>query len=554
MNAASLKKPPFANTRTVLILMLICIAMMRLFLIFVNEANWDEYLNLSMVYMHDRGELDEVLQTGFVHLFKWVPLVSTNEADQIIAARLLYFIVALVTSLAIWGVARTFVSVNGALFVVLCYWAIDYNFIHAVSLRTDPLSACAMMCTLYLIVSRPPTFSLAICAGILTGLAGFFTIKAIFYVPPLVLVAMLRYSSFVPMYRSIVLVLLAGCMAVFSFICFNAIHATTFKEMASPLAFLTRTSSSTLGVGQNDILSTYLLGVFVNNLAVFIVMIISFCLLLVQLRNTKDRKNTLICLALITPAISLFIYRDSYPYFYPFILAPIIIVCCSFWEALSHRGYDRILLAISAVIFLNPVQSSFKHSQRSITKQRNTLNAIHQMFPNPVTYIDGRSMVASLPKRGLFMSTWGMTDYRHLGLPIMEQTILAEQPQFLLANTPYLQIDKFTPAESQSTSLGLLAPDVSILKESFVQFWGPVYIPAKNIRPENNSMRILISGNYRLVTDAPILIDGKTLELNETIYLETGNYEIASRSHAKLILDVAHPAIKPPPQRLFSGF
>ena len=58
-----------------LILLLIGVCMiLRLGLAFSYEANWDEFLNLSMVYDHARGDLQDILQTLFVQVlagFTW---------------------------------------------------------------------------------------------------------------------------------------------------------------------------------------------------------------------------------------------------------------------------------------------------------------------------------------------------------------------------------------------------------------------------------------------------------------------------------------------------
>src|SRR5687768_1700790 len=81
---------------------------MGLLLVFVRlhlavrfEINWDEFLNLSMVYEHAAGSLQQILQTVFIYLFTWVSAVSSNEVDQVIAARFLVLAFAALTSLAI---------------------------------------------------------------------------------------------------------------------------------------------------------------------------------------------------------------------------------------------------------------------------------------------------------------------------------------------------------------------------------------------------------------------------------------------------------------------
>ncbi len=543
-----------SRLRMALIVMLAAVALMQLVLVFVHEANWDEYLNLSMIYDYQRGELREVLQTGFVHLLSWVQLVSDNEANQIIAARLLFFGVGIVTSVAIWKIARTLVSTEAAYFTVLSYWAFSYTLVHGVTLRTDPLAASAMMCALWMVVSRPPTVRVVLLAGVLAGLAGFFTIKAIFYVPALIIVFLIRVVGIGSVPRGIWLIGLAGIAALTCFIGLTALHAMTLPDFASPLAFLGRTTDSTLGAQDFSILMGYLPRAFVQNVILALVIIVGLGGLLMRLHHGKDRAAALIGLALLTPLLSVLVYRDTYPYYYPFILAPVMILAGFAWDDISRRYGCKTVMVIATAVSLSAAIVTFKNAQISITTQRLTLSVIHRLFPGRPTYIDGRNMVSSLPKRGLFMSAWGMTDYRRIGRPVMAEIIQTDQPQFVLVNTWLLQMDKISPTQSEALPLGLLAADMATLKDNYVHFWGPIYVPGKTISPDNETMRILLSGTYRLISETPVSIDGKTLEPNTEIYLETRDYLVSALGISRLVLSVVQPRDPPPKVKLFRGF
>ncbi|MCK0097413.1 hypothetical protein MWU60_17685 [Yoonia sp. F2084L] len=542
------------KVQTALILMLLAVAIMRLVMVFVHEANWDEYLNLSMIYDHQRGELREILQTGFVHIFGWVTWVSGNEADQIIAARLVYFGVGILTSAAIWKTARALVSTEGAFFVILCYWGFSYNFVHGVSLRTDPLAASAMMCALCLVISGNPSTRRALAAGVLVGLAGFFTIKAIFYVPALAAITLIRWAKVGSMVKGAGTTLLIGIVALLSFVGLSFGHAMTFHNVASPFEFLGRTADSTLAPQNYMILIQYLRDAFMQNLVFVALWLFGFFGLVIRLRDPVSRTEGLLGLALVTPLLSAFVYRDTYPYYYPFILAPVMVIVGFAWDDLRRRYSAKIAVTVAAVACLCTLVVTIEYVQKPIDRQRTTLDVIHRIFPDEPSYIDGRSMVSSFSKRGPFMSTWGMTDYRRDGRPIMAELIERHQPQFLLANTWHLQLDRMSPAQSESRALGLLSADMALLQDNYTRFWGPLYLPGKTIEVEDDSINILISGTYRLIAEAPVVIDGNSLRPNGVIQLDATEYSVAATTSSQLIFDVERPSEPSSEDGLFSSF
>ncbi|GMN04203.1 hypothetical protein MTsPCn3_29340 [Erythrobacter sp. MTPC3] len=536
--------------------MLFSVAIMRLVLTFLHEANWDEYLNLAMIYDHQRGELREILQTGFVHLFGWVTWVSHNEADQVIAARIVYLGVGLITSAAIWKTARSLVSAEGAFFAVLCYWGFSFNLVHGVSLRTDPLAASAMMCALCLAISPSLSIRRAVAAGILVGLAGFFTIKAIFYVPALVAVVLIRSAGneAASMMKGVVAVVIVGVAALLSFAGLSLGHAATFSDAASPFEFVGRTADSTLAPQNHLVLITYLRAALYQNVVLVALWLVGLFGLVMRLRNRESRTQGLLGLALVMPLLSFLIYRDTYPYYYPFILAPVMVITGFAWDDIRRRYGVIIAMTAGAAACISALLATVEQVQKPIERQHMTLEVIHRLFPDQTSYIDGRSMVSSFSKRGPFMSTWGMTDYRRDGVPVMGELIERHQPKFLLANTWHLQLDRLSPAQSEALEFGLLSADMQTLRDNYMRYWGPLYVPGKTIKVEDNSVQILVSGTYRLIADAPVFIEGKPLMPGSEIALDAAEYNVSATTTSKLILSVEAPREPPPEKLLFGGF
>jgi len=125
-----------------LLLILIGAALVaRLHLVWVYEVNWDEFLHLSIIYEHERGELTRPLQSIYVHLFHWLPRVGTSEVDQIVAARLVIFVMTLGTAAFIFLISRRFLPVSAALLAVLCYLGFSFVLRQGHRFPTDPLSS-----------------------------------------------------------------------------------------------------------------------------------------------------------------------------------------------------------------------------------------------------------------------------------------------------------------------------------------------------------------------------------------------------------------------------
>lgn len=549
--------PSSTNTglyRNGLIVLLLVLALARVALVFLHEANWDEYLNLSMIYDHKRGDLDEVLQTSFIYLFYWLPHVSDIEADQIVAARIVFLAVAVVTTLAIWKVARTLASTEAAFFAILCYWAYSFNLIHSVALRTDPLSACAMMCALWIVVARPLHVVNAIAAGVLIGLAGVITIKAIFYLPAIVTVALIRGIQCEGFGRIAKLILVSGMTAGVVFFGIIILHALTFEDVASPFAFLRRTTNSTLSTQEYGILWYYIKRGVTENFLISTVLVTGLLVLLSRLSVKQERPKALIGIALLTPLLSVSIYRDVYPYFFPFILAPAMILAALAWDAVAARYGPRPAFLSALFIAVGGLWVAVEKQAAAMSKQRDTLAVVHSLFPTGTHYVDGRSMVSSLPKSGLFMSDWGMTDYRNIGQPVMERIVKTDQPQFLLANTWHLGLDRLSPEVSQGHAFGLLAADLEFLQDNYLPFWGPLYVPGQELDASQTNLDIRVSAVYRYESAAPMVLDGKELLPGATIKLTAGNYPIQNNSAGRLILNVEVPRQEAPSKRLFEGF
>ena len=541
--------------RAVLCIVLGLLFIMRADMVFRSEVHWDEFLNLSMVYDYANATLTEALQTAFIHMFTWVPLVSNNEVDQIIAARGVIFIFALVTSLAIYKISKTFMSIEAALFTVIAYWSFTYTLLHGVSFRTDPLATSFMMGALWLTVMNKGGWWRALIAGICIGLAGAMTIKAIFYAPVLIVVGLINYTKKHSIGYAFTMLMVGGVCALVTFLLVIWLHMNSLPEAVSPFAFIERTSSVTVGTMDFNILLYYLLNAAKLNSAFFVLLLGGGYIAVKMAIGKSSRLLGIHLLGLLLLLVSPLLYRDVYPYYYPFMLAPVVVVVGIAFERLLEKSEKKIyIFAAILAIFAPAVIIYGKSSQLGPNEQRRTLAVIHEVFPEPVSYIDGRSMVSSYPKRGIFMSTWGMTDYRAAGRPVMQNILTENKPKFILANVPQLDLDKAESLKLNDHPYGLLDEDLTVLKKNFTHYWGPLYVPGFTLAPNDTVINVYIPGLYQILSGDRITVDGRVISTGETVMLDLGPHQVSQNMDTVLRWHLPVPTDAAPKGYLFHGF
>jgi len=162
------------------------------------------------------------------------------------------------------------------------------------------------------------------------------------------------------------------------------------------------------------------------------------------------------------------------------------------------------------------------------------------LFPDPVAYIDRNSMIASYPKVGFFMSSWGMENYLAGNRPIMEDLIRREQPVFLLANSCALELSRQPTEDPDLCPLRLLDADFEILRDNFVHHWGAIYVAGKTFQLEAQAkpqfFEVLIPGVYTLEAAAPASIDGKTYRPGDPVTLDQATHAISATGGAMRVL------------------
>ena len=190
--------------------------------------------------------------------------------------------------------------------------------------------------------------------------------------------------------------------------------------------------------------------------------------------------------------------------------------------------------------------------------QREVIRAVHEIFPEPVPYIDRNGMIASFPKVGFFMSTWGIQSYRTSGQPVFADVLREHGPRFLLANSPFLSL---AMANADAGGQLLLDEDVVVLRGHFVPYWGPVYVAGTAMHLEagiDTVWEVLVKGPYQLLSASPVTIGSSLQAAGSTVQLGQGSVTLRSDVAQNVVLRTSDargiPTYPPPSGSLYTGF
>lgn len=525
-------------------------------LAFLQPINWDEFRFLSDIHLLARGELEAAVLTFHAHFFRWLLWLPGNEVDQVIAGRVAMLALEAGTAAMIYRCARRFTSADAALLAVLCYLSTDYVIRHGASFRFDPPSIFLLMAALTLLSTARLRLAVTAAVGALVALAAMITIKAVFLLPTLAAVAWWRLTQAADR-RSAMLSLVGGAAAGAAALLFlYAFHLAHIAPAAldSSQAFVSSSMSKTLGHARILPQGIWLLRSLLESPVNWLLILGGAGLAIRACFASASARTEVIAIAAFgLPLLTLLFYRNAFPYYYAFMLAPASLLAAIAAEQI--RGRSRIVLIALALVVCGAV-----HGLRAVTPvlaaQRTTLDAVHAMFPEPVSYIDGYSMTGAHRKRGIFMSTWGTEVYREAGRPIMRDLLLGERPAFVLINSPILH----TALTGQGADYRLLPNDARTLRASFIPHWGPVWVAGKQLIATANSGRfeLLVAGRYTVEADAPVRLDGALRLPGSVVTLAVGWHRLSADGETPVTLrwgaGLARPATPPPNGALFSDF
>lgn len=525
-----------------------CVALLgaKLWLISRINVNWDEFNFLSHVFESTRGDLRLLLQGAFVHLFRWLPLLDGNEVDLVLAGRFAVWPLLAVTAFFIWRLASVWISKPIALVAVICYLSTWPVLVHGASFRYDSLIVALITASAWLItrsVEKPRTLYMA---ALLFGTASALSIKSLLFAPMLAALivvrlpgalgwsarpAAMRLASFAALAMAVttLLLLLHGLTLGQNPHAADGFARVAFKTMLLDVPFFPRGPVFSVLRHADAFFWTLLAAGFLCAAA-----------------QPRYRSACVLLLAL-SPLV---FYRNAWPYFYVVMLAPACIFTAVAVETaarfLVSRSQTRgAALIVTTFIVAFAARGALHVAYLGIDRQsaqRAVVNAVHQVFPSPVPYVDHSGMIASFPKANLFMSTWGMSRYREAGRSFMDDAIASSQPKFMLLNRWEL--------DARGNGARILLPrDREVLVKHYLPYLGPIYVAGTEFDLSNSTetaTQLPFAGRYRLESEGPAIINGVLHGPGDVIEFATTELQMARQSpelavRGRLVTAAARP-------------
>lgn len=585
------------------------------YLAMTYSINWDELFFLSKIYQYERGELVSVFQTFYVHFFSWLIYIPLDEIGQVQVGRVVMLFCHIVTLYYLYKSGKILLDKDSALFSVAMYATFSLVITQGMSFRADPIISLLISYAIYILLENKFNSISFVKLAAATAVVLMVSVKSILYFPVFVFIGLSRI--FFPCFDGRK-ALYYFSLSVASLVFFLGLYFLNASLIGGDVEATASRASSVyvstlggdgffpqLGVLQNAIVRNVFFCIFVFFGA--LMMMFVWC------KNSGFLEREYLVLSLALPFSAVIFYRNSYGYFYPFLLMGVSILIGYSWFMIRRVDFNNRILGqffiflvvilvslvcdfiyyiipnfIPAIVFLaiiflslsgenrnyyigyflpiillasaswNLVRDGIMHEgERQLDYQKQILWVVRKMFPSPVPYIDGSSFVSSYPKIGFFMSVWNISDYMEEGTSEFPKLIDTEEPVFLLANTSTKKIKRIMEGEDI-----LLPEDNIVLRENYFQHWGPIYIAGKKIQLEAGRevySNFAISGIYTLESPGSLVLDGKIINIGESVLVKKGIRKISNLSHDKNIVfrygkDIFKPDFEPLGEKLYSGF
>lgn len=541
-----------------------------------RNVHWDEFIFLARIHGWLRHEPLPLVQTGYVHLFGWLQHVSGTEVGQVVAGRGIVLGLWILALILIHRVARA-AGLDGraALASVALAATLREDLVHAASFRIDGLMAPTFLGALLLALRGGLVRSLA--AGALGGVLLVLSIKGVLLLP-LLAVALLASPGPSGRRPSVGDAAAAGVSLVAVAALLLAGHATTLAP-GIPAAGAPATTGAFVGnAGRRMLLDSglfprwdTLLASVRGSAAAWLFLAVGLAGAGAALRRDRSRRGDavpsqrLLLLVFAAPLLFFAVYRNFFPYAFVGLATTMWITAGAGWSRslTSRRQAFRWVawasFAWPGFVLLGQARAVAQDGTRD---QRQVLEVVHGLFPDPVSYIDRVGMVSTFPRPLFNMTTFGMETYRARGDTAVARYIAERHPPLLLLNTSSL--DVFGAGMVAADPRPRLLPGDSLrVAESYARYWGPVYLAGRRWRRlepgADTSFHISVPGAYTVLAPGPVRVDGVLRAPGDALRLDQGAHTIAVDTplgDVRLFwgTGIQEPSAPPPQGSLFQGF
>lgn len=503
-----------ATGRAIFLAIVLVIAA-QFYLVFSKAINWDEFLHYSIVFDLPRGRVVWVFQTIMYRFLDWIPLVAPEVIDGILVARLVMLACEIAAMIFIVLLARKFVDREAALLAGLLYVSGGFVFLHGFSLRPDPFVAALLMGALYVLAIGRLTVLHIVLAGFLVGFAGMSNMKAIFYAPAFAGVAYLVWHESEYRGRAAFRLALVPLFAASVFLILYALHSPSIASEGPASSSLGSRIASYVG-GE---IPRY--GYSLQQLLIAPVLTVCTFLLPIAWRG-QDNARRLALIGLLLPLATLLFYRNTFPYYFVFILPPICVAISPSLAWLARR-YNVWLVVVAIVA--TPAALLVSYHDDVLQRQRLLLSEIDRLYPQETGYLGYTGTVSHYPRViPNLISGVGLKRYHQRGEPVIARAIERGEAGFVIDDYWVL-----SAALRKETVRGtLLAEDFAQIGNNFIQYSGPIWVYGKQLCRGHGKIELYRSGPYTFSSD--VVVDGREVAADEPVEINRGTHVIEPMS------------------------
>lgn len=510
------------------VLALATLAALQLLFIFTKSFNWDEYLHYSMVYQLQDGSLARPFQTLLARILSWVPLVSGDVFNQMLIARLATWSVFLVGLWSVYGLARHFVSRTDAAWTALVYLSAGYVFEHGFAIRTDPIAMAALMLALYVLASRPIGIFMALAVGALVGFSGILTVKAMFYLPCFAGIAWWRLASEHNKRQTLFWLVAILPVAAMTFVGIYLLHRAGLAPIAA-----SHEGTAFVSNGLKWLTEGMLRQPRYTILAMLTAPVVIYALARsasVWRSGVLSREQTIALIGLCLPLVVILFYRNVFPYFFVFILAPVVVGLAPAIAAIRAR---HGIIVLAALLMAIPV-GKFITEPRDVTdRQRALMDYVHSQIPEGSKSFDYSGMIPDYPRVvDHLLSGIGLANYNARGIPLVAQAVDRGELAFVIDNHRSVSL----ALSGRTEPKGLLPADAQALHGNFIRIWGNLWLPGKEVPAGAADVDINIPHRGFYTADAAVTVNGISYRRGDIIDLDKGRHVIGGSRPSRVVL------------------
>jgi len=496
----------------------------QLLLIFTKSVNWDEFFHLSQVYELQRGTLVRDFQVLHVRLFAWLPATGLDVVGQVLAGRLGMLLFELASLAAIAVIAGRRSDRETGLLAALAWLGGGYVFLHAFSFRPDPMATACLLVALAILDGDRPGRRALVAAPILIAFAFAANLKSGLYLP--VFAGVLAPHLLEPKTRRqrAIHLIAASALAAMWFGLFYVLHRAGISH--EPGANLAKTGSN-LRFFQEGLFprGIYTVKELLIAPGLTAALVISAVL---HARGQTGWTSKAAPWLLLAPLAAVAVYRNSFPYYFAFALAPAAIFAAPGLAWLRTR-YG--LIATIAVLTVPALLLGLTEPRDVLPRQQRVLSVIDQMFPKDAEHLSYSGMAADRPRPiNMLVSGVGLERYGRRGRAAIAESIAQDRLRFVLIDHAKI----YWALSDEPGEERLIPADVAAFRSNFAHFWGPVWLPGKSIAGESDFM-LQRPGRYVLDGQA-MTIDGKSFAKGSVIGLAAGPHRVGGPVGASAVL------------------